>query len=143
MSLPVSFDQIVAILTRTFAELETRALQESELADLSMKQIVYLDTIARMQSPTFSDLAKQLDVSKPSVTAIVHKLVQRGYVQKVQSMEDKRTFHILMTEKGRTLAAIHDNLHQKIAQHFTAVLNEAELGQLGRLLHKALKDVHL
>ena len=143
MNLPASFDQIVAILTRTFAELETKALQESELANLSMKQIVYLDTIARMQSPTFSDLAKQLDVSKPSVTVIVQKLAQKGYVQKVQSMEDKRTYHILMTEKGRALAAIHDNLHQKIAQHFTAVLDEAELHQLGRLLHKALKDVHL
>jgi len=143
MNLPASFDQIVAILTRTFAELETKALQESELANLSMKQIVYLDTIARMQSPTFSDLAKQLDVSKPSVTVIVQKLAQKGYVQKVQSMEDKRTYHILMTEKGRSLAAIHDNLHQKIAQHFTAVLDEAELHQLGRLLHKALKDVHL
>jgi DNA-binding MarR family transcriptional regulator len=140
MSLPVSFDQIVAILTRTFAELETKALQESELANLTMKQIVYLDTIARMQAPTFSDLAKQLGVSKPSVTAIVHKLVQNGYVQKVQSAEDKRTFHILMTEKGRALVAIHDNLHQKIAQHFTAVLNKAELHQLGRLLYKALKE---
>ena len=143
MSLPASFDQIVAILTRTFAELETQALQESELANLTMKQIVYLDTIARMQSPSFSDLAKQLDVSKPSVTAIVHKLLKNGYVQKVQSAEDKRTFHILLTEKGRELTAIHDNLHQRIAQHFTAVLNEAEMHQLGRLLHKALKDVRL
>jgi MarR family transcriptional regulator, transcriptional regulator for hemolysin len=143
MKLPASFDQIIAILTRTFAELETQALQESELADLTMKQIVYLDTIARMQSPTFSDLAKQLDVSKPSVTAIVHKLVKNGYVQKVQSEEDKRAFHILLTEKGHELAAIHDNLHQKIAQHFTNVLNEAEMHQLGRLLHKAFKDVQL
>jgi DNA-binding MarR family transcriptional regulator len=141
MSLPDSFDHIVAILTRTFAQLETRALQESELSNLTMKQIVYLDTIARLQSPTFSDLAKQLGVSKPSVTVIVHKLVKKGYVEKVQSTEDKRSFHILLTTKGRELAAIHDNLHQKIAHHFTSVLNEAELRQLGHLLHKALIGV--
>ena len=134
------FDQLIAILTRSFAELESRALNESELAELSMKQLVYLDTIARLDHPTFSNLAKRLGVSKPSVTAIVGKLLQKGYVEKVQSAEDRRAFYVLLTEKGQALSLLHDNIHRRIAEHFMHALDEHELHQFARLLSKALKS---
>jgi DNA-binding MarR family transcriptional regulator len=135
-----AFDQLIAILTSTFAELESQALNESELAELSMKQMVYLETIARLDHPTFSDLAKNLGVSKPSVTAIVSKLLQKGYVEKIQSAEDRRAFYVLLTDKGRALSRLHDNLHRRIAEHFIHALDEHELHQLARLLNKALKS---
>ncbi len=91
-----------------------------------MKQLVYLDTIARLDHPTFSDLARNLRVSKPSVTAIVGKLLQKGYVEKVRSAEDRRAFYVLMTEKGQALSRLHDNIHRRIAEHFTQALDENE-----------------
>ena len=135
-----AFEQLIAILTRSFSELESQALNESELAELSMKQLIYLDTVARLDHPTFSDLAKSLGVSKPSVTAIVGKLIQKGYVEKVQSAEDRRAFYVLLTDKGKALSQLHDNVHRRIAEHFTHALDEDELHQLARLLSKALKS---
>ena len=135
-----TFDHLIAILTRSFAELESQALNEGELAELSMKQLVYLDTIASLDHPTFSDLAKQMQVSKPSVTAIVGKLIQKGYVEKVQSAEDRRAFHLLLTDKGKTLSQMHENIHRRIAEHFTHALDDHELHQFARLLNKALKS---
>jgi DNA-binding MarR family transcriptional regulator len=140
MDHPHSFEEIIAIMTRIFAELESKAVQESELTNLSMKQLVYLETIAEMRQPTFGDLAKKLGISKPSVTAIVGKLMQNGYVEKVQSQDDRRSFTVLLTEKGRNLSRIHENLHRKIAAHFAAALDEGELHQLADLLHKAMKS---
>ena len=104
-----------------------------------MKQLVYLDTIAGLDHPTFSDLAKRMAVSKPSVTAIVGKLMQKGYVEKVQSAEDRRSFHLLLTEKGQALSQMHANIHRRIAEHFTRALDEHELRQFAQLLKKALK----
>jgi DNA-binding MarR family transcriptional regulator len=135
-----AFDQLIAILTRSFAELESQALNEGELAELSMKQLVYLDTIASLDHPTFSDLAKRMQVSKPSVTAIVGKLIQKGYIEKVQSTEDRRAFHLLLTDKGKTLSQMHENIHRRIAEHFTHALDQHELHQFARLLNKALKS---
>jgi DNA-binding MarR family transcriptional regulator len=105
-----------------------------------MKQLVYLDTIASLDHPTFSDLAKHMQVSKPSVTAIVGKLVQKGYVEKVQSAEDRRAFHVPLTDKGKTLSQMHENIHRRIAEHFTHALDDHELHQFARLLNKALKS---
>ncbi len=135
-----TLEQIIAVLTRTFAELESHALQESEFSDLSMKQIVYLDTIAGMENPTPSDLAKRLSISKPSVTALVGKLIQKGYIEKAASQEDMRSFFILLTEKGKAIHEAHANIHRRIARHFSDTLNETEIYQLAALLHKAMKD---
>jgi DNA-binding MarR family transcriptional regulator len=139
---PHEFEQIIQLLTHNFADLESKALQESGLAELSMKQIVCLDTIARLERPTFSEMALQLQVSKPSVTAIIARLIQKGYVQKVPSDSDRRVSHILLTEKGRRLSEAHQNFHRKIAGHFAAILDPDELRQLGRLLYKVVKANH-
>jgi DNA-binding MarR family transcriptional regulator len=133
------FEQVIRLLTHNFADLESKALHESGLAELSMKQIVCLDTIARLERPTFSELALNLGVSKPSVTAIIAKLLSKGYVQKIQSEADRRVSHVLLTDKGRQLSQAHQNFHRKIAQHFAGVLDPLELQQLGRLLYKVVK----
>ena len=133
------FEQVIRLLTHNFADLESKALHESGLAELSMKQIVCLDTIARLERPTFSELALHLGVSKPSVTAIIAKLLSKGYVQKIQSEADRRVSYVLLTDKGRLLSQAHQNFHRKIAQHFAGVLDPLELQQLGRLLYKVVK----
>jgi DNA-binding MarR family transcriptional regulator len=137
----ISFDQLIDVLIRIFGELESKALQESELSELSLKQMVYLESIARMEQPTFSDLARRLGVSKPSVTAIVSKLIEKGYVEKMQSAEDKRIFYILLTEKGHGLNKMHSNLHRQIANHFSSALEPSEINQLGLLLHKVILSI--
>jgi len=128
-----SFDKTIDLLSRAFAELE------SELADLSMKQIIYLETIARLGKPTFSELAKRLGVTRSSVTGIITKLIQKGYVQKIQSSDDRRSFNILLTEKGQGLSEMHKNLHHKIAELISRNLSERELSQLAVLLDKIVK----
>ncbi len=130
------FNRIIEHLTSQFARMEAQALRESEFADLSMKQVVYLETIARMENPTFTDLARELKVSKPSVTAIFNKLHEKGYLSREQSTEDRRTYSIHLTEKGKSLRQAHDNLHHRIAAHFAGKLDQDEQSALSRLLAK-------
>lgn len=46
-------------------------------------------------------LAEQLDISAPSVTEFVNKLVKKGLVTKTRSAKDKRVFLIHLTAAGR------------------------------------------
>jgi DNA-binding MarR family transcriptional regulator len=132
------FNQTIDFLIRHFSQVESQVLQESELSELSMKQMVCLETISRMEMPTFSDLAQKLGVSKPSVTAIYTKLNEKGYLTKTQSDDDHRTYYILLTEKGKALQSVHNNIHKRIAQHFSKALSQEELGQFERLLQKII-----
>lgn len=48
-------------------------------------------------------LAELLRVSKPMITAHITSLMNKGYIIKQPSMEDKRVYYILPTEKGIAL----------------------------------------
>jgi DNA-binding MarR family transcriptional regulator len=134
----VSLEKAVELISRLTAELESQALADRRLAELSMRQTYYLSTIAHMDHPTFSGLAKKLKVTKPSVTAIVGMLIEKGYVRKVQDSDDRRTFHIVLTPKALDFNRTHADMHKRLGDFLAAHLDEREVAQLTRLLGKAL-----
>lgn len=48
-------------------------------------------------------VAELLGVSKPMITAHLTSLINKGYITKKPSLEDKRAYYILLTEKGKAL----------------------------------------
>lgn len=131
-------EQIVAIVSRLFAEMETVAFKQEGFAELSMRQVLYIDTIAHMECPSFGELAEALGISRPSVTVLVGKLIRKGYLQKVQDGEDRRSFHIHLTEKGRQFTRLHKNVHERMVKVMIERLSETEVEQLAMLMKKAM-----
>jgi DNA-binding MarR family transcriptional regulator len=52
-----------------------------------------------------SELAEHQDVSLPSMSASVETLVQRGWLERKRSDEDRRITELLVTEKGNRILA--------------------------------------
>jgi DNA-binding MarR family transcriptional regulator len=130
-------EKVIATASAIMAEMEERAFEDERFSELSMRQMLYLNTIIRMGHPTFSDLARELNVSKPSVTANVGTLIKKGYVAKVQDHEDLRSFHIMITQKALDFDELHQNVHKNLAAHLAKQLNPAEIEQLAALLARA------
>ncbi len=130
-------EKVIETASAIMAEMEERAFEDERFSELSMRQMFYLNTIIRMGHPTFSDLARELNVSKPSVTANVGTLIKKGYVAKVQDHEDLRSFHIVTTQKAHDFDELHQNVHKSLAHHLAARLNPGEVEQLAALLAKA------
>ena len=132
-------EQAIAMISRLMGELEAEAFEQEGFSDLSMRQMLYLETIAQMENPTFSEVAEKLAVTKPSVTAIIKKLIRMGYVQKVQSLDDLRVYHIVLTQKGELFTEMHDHTHQLLATRLTKNLDESEIRQMAVLLQKVMQ----
>ena len=131
-------EQTIEMLSHLLGELEAEAFEQEGFSDLSMRQMLYLETITQLKAPSFGDLAEKLNVSKPSVTTIVQKLIRMGYVKKVQSAEDRRVFRIVLTPKGESFDEIHGDVHRLLANRITKNLNEEELKQMTILLKKVM-----
>jgi DNA-binding MarR family transcriptional regulator len=140
MSDPEVVEKAIAMISRLMGDLEAEAFEQEGFSDLSMRQMLYLETISQMKNPTFSDLANKLSVTKPSVTAIIKKLIKMGYVNKVQSKEDLRVYHILLAPKGEKFTEIHDKTHRLLAGKLTQNLNPKEIHHMAVLLKKALAE---
>jgi DNA-binding MarR family transcriptional regulator len=137
-----SLERVVELTSIMMAEMEAQAFQDERFAELSMRQILYLSTIIHMEEPTFSDLARELKVTKPSVTALVGTLISKGYVCKVQDADDRRSYHIQLTPKAREFNLLHDAVHKRLADFLAAQLDDDEVEQLARLMTKALRGIH-
>jgi DNA-binding MarR family transcriptional regulator len=51
-------------------------------------------------SKAISYLARELDLTKPTVTVLADKLVDKGYIKRVKSDKDRRSMHLHIDKKG-------------------------------------------
>jgi DNA-binding MarR family transcriptional regulator len=133
--------ELIEIITKLIGDAEMQFVKQYTEEGLTARQMDYIDTINRMGHPTPGEIARTLHFSKPSVTVLVDKLVEKGYVEKCQSDEDRRSFHVHLTARGRKLARLHDASHQKIADFFAHHLEEKDLRTLVALLNKVAAKV--
>jgi DNA-binding MarR family transcriptional regulator len=132
---------LVAHLTRYVASFQARAGREGGLADLSLRQIHYLDVLDELGTPTTSELARALGVSKPSVSVAVRRLEGAGYLRRAPSDEDGRSHHLHLTEKGRAFLGAHGAVHDDIARLLTRGLSRREADAMKRLAHKVVRSL--
>lgn len=69
--------------------------------------IRYLETILILKEKNekvkVSDLSDALNLPRPGVTRTVNTMVDKGYLKKTASSEDKRVTYVLITKKGLNL----------------------------------------
>jgi DNA-binding MarR family transcriptional regulator len=80
------------------------------------------------------DLSDRLIVRPPSVTAVVNGLVRLGLVARVTGLDDRRTKHVRLTEKGKALMSRVLPEHPQFLGMMMAGLDEPQQRQLGTLL---------
>src|SRR5262249_9309908 len=71
--------------------------------DLSMGQLKALVALATAGAMNVTDLADWLKTSKPSASILVDRLVQPGYVERMEDQDDRRRTLVVLTAKGREL----------------------------------------
>lgn len=124
----------------SFSDLIEKILGEatdpSEFNDLTNQQFSYLKTIVRLKNPTLTGLARELGLTKPTVSVLVDKLTQKGYVKRVHSEEDKRVIHLYIDEKGERINMLYEIALNKITEKIRSCLSEKETTLLTELLDK-------
>ena len=126
----------VEMISQLMGELESKAFEQEGFSDITMHQMLYLETIARLNQPTFGEIADFLSVTRPSVSTIIKKLIKLGYVKKVQSSADGRVYHLYLTNNGLRFNELHNEVHQILARRITKNLDQNEIEALAELMTK-------
>lgn len=86
---------------------------------------------------TMKDLADKIHRTKPTVTVLVEKLVNLGYVSKEKSSEDSRVTFIRLTEKGLALKPSFEEISAKT----NAIVYQGLSDETAECLEKLLTQV--
>lgn len=105
-------------------------------ADITASHLFYVEAIYRLKSPTITELAEHLHVSKASTTLALQKLVKKGLVTKTQSADDRRMFNVTLTKKGLRLVETELKALREITGRLKALLTAQEVEQMTAVLQK-------
>jgi DNA-binding MarR family transcriptional regulator len=72
---------------------------EGREASLTTVESFCMEIIQALDGPTVNEFASFVQISPPNAAYKVNSLIQKGYLKKVRSKEDRREYHLRTTQK--------------------------------------------
>jgi len=132
-------EEIIAKLSAYMSRMEEEAKEQFSFKDLTLTQMHYLEMISELKNPNLTELAVAMKLTKPTITVLVDKLIEKELVYKVKSDADRRSTHLHLTERGKLINQMHEYAHRRMAEQIEQKIDAAEMAQLILLLEKIMK----
>ena len=108
-----------------------RRFQDRE-ASLTTVETFCMETIQALGTPTVNEFANFINISPPNAAYKVNSLVKKGYLTREQSDDDKREYHLCVTQKYNDyynisyqyLSTVMDRIEKRFSQEDVARLEE-------------------
>lgn len=113
-------------------------IDKYNISQLTLKQIEYLKKFDEHEYVTISQLAEDLNLSKPSITEMVKKFIKLDCVKKEQCDHDARVYYLFLTEKGKGIARLEQITNEDFIRRVENCLNEEDISLLIELLSKVV-----
>jgi DNA-binding MarR family transcriptional regulator len=130
---------VIAKLSREIGHKEEAAKEQFDFKELTLTQMNYLETISQLGNPNMTELAAELNLTKPTVKVAIDKLIEKDFIYRVKSDEDRRSAHLHLTVKGKLINHTHDFAHKQMAELIAQKLDQTEVGLLEMLLEKVFR----
>lgn len=96
--LEAAFNQVYTKFKLHFYRAVFARFQKRE-ASLTTVETFCMEIIMALGKPTINEFSRFVSISPPNAAYKVNRLIQKGYVRKVQSPDDKREYHLEVTQK--------------------------------------------
>ena len=107
---------------------------QSREASLTTVETFCMEIILALKEPTINEFASFVHISSPNAAYKVNSLIQKGYVEKVQSPHDRREYHLRPTQKYMNYYNISSNYLQEVMGRVKAPFTPEEARQLDEML---------
>jgi DNA-binding MarR family transcriptional regulator len=98
-------------------KIELSDLGTADLSELSLAQLRVLRVVWEKGEVFMTELSELLKVSPPSVTAMVDRLVDKGFVQRTHSRQDRRKVVVrLSPQTVKPMDRVEENLVRTFTQ---------------------------
>ncbi len=86
-------------------------------------------------------IAKRLDMDKPTISGIIKRLLEKGYIEKHPHSTDKRASILKLSDQTKQILPRLDELSDKTISAAVADFTEGEISQLTDLLFRMTKNL--
>ena len=110
-----------------------RRFQDRE-ANLTTVETFCMETIQALGKPTVNEFATFMRISPPNAAYKVNSLIRKGYIEKVQSENDKRSYYLEVTQKYQDYYNVSSSYMETVMDRIAHRFSPEECLQLEKML---------
>jgi DNA-binding MarR family transcriptional regulator len=115
---------------------EIEHLKKGLMKEVTFHEIHTIEIIGNQREITMQELASKASVKQSTMTAMVDKLIKKGFVKRYRSEDDRRIVLVQLSKHGEMACAEHKKVHQNITNLWLKILSEKERSDLMKIMEK-------
>lgn len=127
---------LIAVVREKANRFIIQEMSMKEMEGLAPSHGDILSALFEYSSLTMKDLAKKINKDKSTVTALVNKLLNLGYIERTRDIADSRIVYITLTEKGENLKGDFKEISDKLIERVYKDISKNEQEVLINILTK-------
>jgi DNA-binding MarR family transcriptional regulator len=108
---------------------------------LSPTESYCLEVIFLLNQPTVRQFADYVNISQPNATYRINGLINKGYVRKVISKEDKREYHLEVTDKFLSNYGANVSFNSNLMDGIREKFSKEEVDLLEKMIKKIVDEI--
>ncbi|MGM7722035.1 MarR family winged helix-turn-helix transcriptional regulator [Metabacillus sp. Hm71] len=107
--------------------------------EMSRNEFFILKTLYEQGSKKSSDLSKMLNVSASHITAVTDSLIEKNWIQRVRSVQDRRIVDLHLTDEGKNTLELFEKKKTDFLLEKFNDFNDQDIENFITLFNKLLK----
>ncbi len=132
---------LIARIHQTSGRIFEAILRRHDLSEISPAQGRILFALWKNDNVPIQELARQTSLSKSTLTAMIDRLEEQGFLVRVPSEQDRREIFIRLTQKDRSLQGTYTKVSKEMMDISMAGFNEDEIRDLQEKLRRILANL--
>ena len=130
-------------LVRVVNKLRCQIGRQLKHLDITSEQWVVLARLWEQDGLTQKELAEKILKDQANMTRILDKVVKKGWVQRLDALDDRRAYHLYLTSEGKRLVETTYPLVVQMKEKLANRLTDQEIKTLMALLDKMSDNLDL
>jgi DNA-binding MarR family transcriptional regulator len=110
--------------------------------DVGNTQAKFLRYIGRHSRASQAELARATQTDPALTGRTIETLVERGWVKRKRSEEDRRQYVLELTVPGKRARERVEHARERVAKRMAAVLDDRDVADFARIARKILQEFH-
>ncbi|MFP4267781.1 MAG: MarR family winged helix-turn-helix transcriptional regulator [Spirochaetaceae bacterium] len=117
-------EQYSKILTEFFERMSSWEHSVVQHSEVSLPQMHLLEVVGNRGKLRMKELSEILGVTTGTVTVMVYRLEEKGYVARERDAGDRRSFFVTLTDKGSGEYVKHHKMHHHLIEEIVELLGD-------------------
>ncbi|KZE72515.1 MarR family transcriptional regulator [Paenibacillus jamilae] len=107
---------------------------EDRLKGYKPSEVHCIEYIERNIDSNVTKLAESLYMTSGAISKITKKLIKKGLIESYQKPENKKEIYFRLTEQGKVIYKIHEELHKEFEERDKAIFEQVTEEQFDSML---------